>query len=224
MFSGIVEETGKVAAFDGARLEISARKALEDLGVSDSIAVAGVCLTVVARYEGGFAVDVVPETLSRTNFGGLKPAASVNLERSLPLGGRIGGHLVQGHIDGLATVSSIVAEGNSFRIAFKAPPSIMKFVVEKGFIALDGVSLTIAGRTRSGFSIALIPHTREITTFGERRVGDPVNVEVDMTAKYVEQLVQAHLDRARRLTRRAGSGISVRGSKTAKKRPDGRGA
>jgi riboflavin synthase len=206
VFSGIVEEMGAVARFDGARLEIRARKALEDLQVSESIAVAGVCLTVVARYEGGFAVDVVPETLSRTNLGQLRPGAHVNLERSLALGGRIGGHLVQGHVDGLATITSIDADGNSLRISFKAPASIMKFVVKKGFVALDGVSLTVAGRTKAGFSIALIPHTREITTFGERKVGDTVNVEVDMTAKYVEQLVEAYLGRSIRRASRRESG------------------
>jgi riboflavin synthase len=206
LFSGIVEETGTIAAFDGSRLEIRARRALEDLNVSDSIAVAGVCLTVVGRYEGGFAVDVVPETLARTSLGRLKPGSNVNLERSLPFGGRIGGHLVQGHVDGLATITSITAEGNSFRIGFKAPAPIMRFVVEKGFIALDGVSLTIAGRTKTGFSITLIPHTKEITTFGERQVGDVVNVEVDVTAKYVEQLVRAYMDGAkRRVRRRLGS-------------------
>lgn len=200
MFSGIVEETGTVKAFDGARLEIKATTTLHDLAVSDSISVAGVCLTVVARHEGGFAVDVVPETLGRTNLGQLKPGAHVNLERSLPFGGRIGGHLVQGHIDGQARVIAIEPDGNSLRIGFKAAASIMKFVVEKGFVALDGVSLTIAGRKKTGFSIALIPHTRDITTFGERKVGDLVNVEVDMTAKYVEQLVRAYLSRGDRRT------------------------
>lgn len=198
MFSGIVEETGTVASFDGARLEIKALRALEGLQVSDSIAVAGVCLTVVGRYEGGFAVEVVPETLRRTNLGELGPGDHVNLERSLPYRGRIGGHLVQGHVDGQAAIAAINPEGNSQRISFKAGASIMKFVVEKGFIALDGVSLTVAGRTKSGFSIALIPHTRSMTTFGERTIGDSVNVEVDMTAKYVEQLVKSYLDRAAR--------------------------
>jgi riboflavin synthase len=190
MFSGIVEEMGTVRSFDGVRLEIRARKSLGGLKVSDSIAVAGTCLTVVARTRGGFAAEVVPETLARTNLGDLKPGDHVNLERSLRYGARIGGHLVQGHVDGLATIASVVPEGNSQRITFKAPPPIMDFVIEKGFVALDGVSLTIAGRTSTGFSVALIPHTRKITTFGEKGRGDRINVEVDMTAKYVRQIVR----------------------------------
>lgn len=193
MFTGIVEETGEVASFRGGRLEIRAHKVLDDLTVSESISVAGVCLTVVGLQEGGFAVDVVAETLDRTNLGALKSGSRVNLERSLKYDGRVGGHIVQGHIDGRAEIAAIEPEGNSHRIRFKAGPSIMKFIVEKGFIAIDGVSLTIAGRTKTTFSIALIPHTSKITTFGERRVGDLVNVEVDVTAKYVGQMVELYL-------------------------------
>jgi riboflavin synthase len=193
MFSGIIEEMGTVHAFDGVRLEIRASKTLGGLNVSDSIAVAGTCLTVVARGTGSFAAEVVPETLTRTNLGRLQPGHHVNLERSLRYGERIGGHLVQGHVDGLATIASVVPDGNSVRATFKAPAPIMKFVVEKGFVALDGASLTVTGRTPTGFSVALIPHTRKITTFGEKGRGDVVNVEVDMTAKYIRQIADAYL-------------------------------
>jgi riboflavin synthase len=206
MFSGIVEEMGTVRAFDGVRLEIRARKALGNLTVSDSIAIAGTCLTVVARGRGSFVVEVIPETLARTNLGRLTPGDHVNLERSLRYGARIGGHLVQGHVDGLATIASAVSDGNSVRIAFKAPPPIMKFVVEKGFVALDGVSLTVVGRNSTGFSVALIPHTRKITTFGEKRPGDAINVEVDMTAKYVQQIARAYLPRAAGRATKTGKG------------------
>lgn len=204
MFSGIVEETGQVASFLGGRLEVRARKVLDDLNVSESISVSGVCLTVVARHEGGFSVDVVAETLDRTNLGDLKPGSRVNLERSLRYEGRVGGHIVQGHIDGRARIIAIEPDGNSHRIRFKAAPSIMKFVVEKGFIAIDGVSLTIANRTKTSFSIALIPHTWEITTFGERKVGDLVNVEVDVTAKYVGQMVELYFNDKLSRRRRKG--------------------
>lgn len=196
MFSGIVEEVGEVESLDDGRLRIRARLVTGDLSVSDSICVAGACLTVVERDDDGFAVDVVPETVRRTNFGSLKPGSRLNLERSLAYGGRIGGHLVQGHVDGIIDVARVADEGSSTRVWLKADPRIMRYVVEKGFIALDGVSLTIVDRDEESFSIALIPYTQEHTTFGRPRPGDRVNIEVDVTAKYVEQFVEPHLPRS----------------------------
>jgi len=189
MFSGIIEEVGKVVSFDGRTMAVSAIRILEDLKVSESICVAGACLTVVKRGRGTFEVETVPETLNRTNFRALKPGMGVNLERSLALGGRLGGHMVQGHVDGVGTVSRMTQDGNSVRVGFRAPANIIRYVVEKGFIAVDGVSLTVVDRTARGFSVALIPYTREHTTFCERKQRDLVNIEVDVTAKYVERLI-----------------------------------
>ena len=189
MFSGIVEEIGKLVSFDGARVVVSASKVLEDLEVSDSIALAGTCLTVVERDEDTFTVEVVPETLKRTNLGALKPGDGINLEGSLTWGERVGGHLVQGHIDCVVTVESITPEGNSRIIRFKTPERIMRYVVEKGFVALDGVSMTVVDRDDGSFSVAVIPYTWDNTTFSERAIGGGLNLEADVTAKYIEQLI-----------------------------------
>ena len=189
MFSGIVEEVGRVVSFDGARITVSAGKVLEDLAVSDSIALAGTCLTVVERGEDSFTVEVVPETLQRTNLGVLKPGAGINLEGSLAWGERVGGHMVQGHIDCVVTVESIVREGNSRIVRFEAPERIMRYVVEKGFVSLDGVSMTVVHRDDRSFSVAIIPFTWDNTTFNERGTGTGLNLEVDVTAKYIEQLI-----------------------------------
>ena len=195
MFSGIVEELGEVAAFDGESLDIKASIVLSDLKISDSICVSGACLTVISTAEGGFTVEVVPETIERTNFGTLEPGSSVNLERPLAYGGRVGGHFVQGHVDGLGTIDSITPDGNSLHIWLKADTNIMRYVVEKGFIAIDGISLTIVDVAEGGFSVAIIPYTNEHTTLGSRQPGDAVNIEVDITAKYVEQFTLPHLDK-----------------------------
>ena len=189
MFSGIVEEVGRLVSFDGARVVVSAGKVLEDLGVSDSIGLAGTCLTVVERDEKTFTVQVVPETLHRTNLGALKPGDGINLEGSLAWGERVGGHMVQGHIDCVVTVQSIVPEGNSRIVRFKAPERIMRYVVEKGFVALDGVSMTVVDRDDESFSVAVIPFTWDNTTFCERGIGAGLNLEADVTAKYIEQLI-----------------------------------
>jgi riboflavin synthase len=194
MFSGIVEELGEVVVFDGERLEIKATEVLQDLEVSESINVSGACLTVIESLEGGFVVEVVPETVLRTNFSDLAAGGKVNLERSLRFGGRVGGHIVQGHVDGLAELLSIDDDGNSIRIWLKPPESIMKYIVEKGFIGLDGISLTVVDVTDDAFSVAIIPYTREHTTLGERHPGDSVNIEVDITAKYLEKLAKPHAD------------------------------
>ncbi len=189
MFSGIVEEVGKVQSYDLKRMSIKASKVLNDLKVSDSISVAGVCLTVVDLEDGGFVVETVPETVQRSNFGDLKAGAGVNLERALALGDRIGGHMVQGHVDGRGTIAAMTSDGNSSRIRIDCSPELMRYVVEKGFITVDGASLTITETGPSSFGIAIIPFTLEHTTLKERKEGDKVNIEVDVTAKYVERLV-----------------------------------
>jgi riboflavin synthase len=197
MFSGIVEEVGEVVGFDGERLEIKAAGVIEGLNVSESICVSGACLTVIEAHEGGFVVEVVPETLQRTNLGTLRPGDTINLERSLRFGGPVGGHIVQGHVDGRAEIESIEDDGNSIRIWIRPPESIMRYMVEKGFIALDGISLTVVAVTDSSFSVAIIPYTRDHTTLGEREPGETLNIEVDITAKYIERLAQPHLAAAR---------------------------
>ena len=191
MFTGIVEEVGSVRAAEEGRLLIGASEVLGDVKVGDSIAVNGACLTVTTYDESGFSVDVVPETLRRTNLGELTAGSPVNLERSMPAYGRFGGHMVQGHIDGTAVIRSIKSEGDALMVIFDAPSSIMRYVVEKGFIAVDGASLTIVNCDNFSFSVTIIPHTRENTVFKSKRAGDSVNLEVDIMAKYVERLTMA---------------------------------
>lgn len=191
MFTGIVEEVGSVKAVEEGRLVIGASEVLSDVKVGDSIAVNGACLTVTTYDESGFSVDVVPETLRRTNLGELTSGSPVNLERSMPADGRFGGHMVQGHIDGTAAIRSIENEGDALMVIFDAPPSIMRYLVEKGFIAVDGASLTIVNCDNFSFSVTIIPHTQENTVFKSKRVGDSVNLEVDIMAKYVERLAMA---------------------------------
>jgi riboflavin synthase len=173
-------------------VEIRASTVLEDIHVGDSIALNGCCLTVVATGAQTYAVDVVEESLRVTALGGLQPGDRVNLERSVRLADRLGGHLVQGHIDGVATLvgREPLADG-SMALRFEAPPAVMRYVVYKGSVAVDGVSLTVAGvdPTTSSFSIAIIPHTQAVTTLGVRQIGEQVNVETDVIARYVERLL-----------------------------------
>ncbi len=191
MFTGIVEEVGSVKAVEEGRLVIGASEVLSDVKIGDSIAVNGACLTVTTYDESGFSVDVVPETLRRTNLGELTSGSPVNLERSMPAHGRFGGHMVQGHVDGTATIRSVESEGDALMVIFDAPISVMRYVVEKGFIAVDGASLTIVNCDNFSFSVTIIPHTQENTVFKSKRVGDSVNLEVDIMAKYVERLAMA---------------------------------
>ena len=191
MFTGIVEEVGTVRTAGDGRLVIGASEVLSDVKVGDSIAVNGACLTVTTYDESGFSVDVVPETLRRTNLGELTTGSPVNLERSMPAYGRFGGHMVQGHIDGTAAIRSIENEGDALMVIFDAPTSIMRYMVEKGFIAVDGASLTIVNCDNFSFSVTIIPHTQENTVFKSKKVGDSVNLEVDIMAKYVERLAMA---------------------------------
>ena len=191
MFTGIVEEVGSVRAAGDGKLVVEASEVLSDVKVGDSISVNGACLTVTTHDESTFSVDVVPETLRRTNLGELEVGSPVNLERSMPADGRFGGHMVQGHIDGTATIRSIDSEGEAQMVVFDAPAVVMRYVVEKGFIAVDGASLTIVNCDNFSFSVTIIPHTRENTVFKSKKVGDSVNLEVDIMAKYVERLAYA---------------------------------
>lgn len=192
MFSGIIEEVGRVASYDQETLVVEASAVLEDLRVSESIMIAGCCLTVIGRDDTSFSANTIPETVQRTSFGTLRAGDGVNLERSLKYGDRVGGHMVQGHVDGVGTVERVEPDGDSIRIWFNAPANIMRYVVEKGFIAVDGASLTVVGRSDAQFSIAVIPFTRDHTTLGERKPGDKVNLEADVVAKYVERLSEPY--------------------------------
>ncbi|HEX9897490.1 MAG TPA: riboflavin synthase [Dehalococcoidales bacterium] len=191
MFTGITEELGKVSLLQPNKLVVKARKVLEGTGIGDSISVNGACLTVVELGSDYFSVEVVPETMRRTNLGLLKVGDEVNLERPLALGGRLGGHLVQGHVDERGRVVSLRPEGDAIMMRFQAPREVMRYVVVKGFIAIDGISLTVVERDETFFTVSVIPHTRQNTTLGKRRVGDAVNLEVDIIAKYVEALTQS---------------------------------
>lgn len=195
MFTGIVEEMGTVRHVaqtgSGARLEVACSAVLERLAVDDSISVSGTCLTVVERDDRGFACDVVPETLARTNLGRLTRGSHVNLERAATPLTALGGHFVQGHVDATTKLLDRTPEGDGARLRFALPKPIARYIVEKGFITLDGVSLTIAKLGKTFFEIALIPHTAQKTTLGIIRSGDMVNVEVDVIAKYVERIVRA---------------------------------
>ena len=192
MFTGIIEELGKVTSVQAGKLVITASDVLPGIERGGSIAVNGVCLTVTDFNNKSFSVDVMSETLKRTNLGLLSAGARVNLERPVALGGRLGGHLVQGHIDDTGRVASVVWEGEAMLFRFDAPPEVMRFTVEKGFIAVDGVSLTITTKDASSFQVSVVDYTRKHTTLGSKQAGDPVNLEVDIIAKYVEQLSQAH--------------------------------
>lgn len=198
MFTGLVEEVGTVRSIapvgEGARVEIGAAVVLDDVEMGASIAVNGCCLTVVEWGDDWWAADAVPETLERTNLGGLAPGDPVNLERPLAANGRYGGHVVQGHVDGTGVVVEIEElDDGSYRYTFTLPPELASYVVEKGSIAVDGISLTVAAVTSTTFSIAIIPHTHAVTSMGRRQVGDTVNLEADVLAKYVERLVRPSL-------------------------------
>lgn len=188
MFTGIVEEVGTVKSIASGKLTVSASAVLDGTRMGDSMAVNGACLTVTAMDAASFAVDVMPETLRRTNLGQLHPGSSVNLERALMVGGRVGGHLVQGHVDATGKVASLVPESGAVIAKFAAPTEVLRYVVEKGFIAVDGVSLTVVGCDKTSFSVSFIGYTLKNTILGSRKVGDQVNLEVDIMAKYVEKL------------------------------------
>ena len=187
MFTGLVREVGKVVSFDDGRLRIESSLAA---AIGDSVSIAGCCLTVVDGDRRTLAFDAVPETLARTTLGQLEAGARVNLEPALRAGEALGGHYVQGHVDGVGSVRSVQPEGEGSRAWFDAPPEILRYCVEKGSIAVQGVSLTIADLDDAGFAVALIPHTLAETTLSALEPGDGVNLEADVLAKYVERLLQ----------------------------------
>jgi riboflavin synthase len=193
MFTGIVRELGSVASFDGSRLVVTAPETAAGAAVGDSVAVAGVCLTVVDAVDGRLAFDVVPETLSRTALGQIETGDNVNLEPSLRVGDQLGGHVVQGHVDAVGRVRSVAPEGDSHRVWIEAPETVVRYCIEKGSIAVDGVSLTVAAFDDDGFEVALIPHTLRVTTLGRLEPGAEVNLEADVLGKVVERLVEARL-------------------------------
>ena len=193
MFTGIVRELGRIAAVEGGevgvRLVIAAPATAAESAVGDSVSINGVCLTVTEAANGSIAFDAVPETLRRSSLGGLAPGDAVNVERALRAGEPLGGHYVQGHVDGVGTIRRSDVEGDGRRVWIDVPADLHRYLVEKGSVALDGVSLTVAELDDDGFAVALVPHTLAVTTFGAREPGDQMNIEVDVLAKYVERLV-----------------------------------
>jgi riboflavin synthase len=194
MFTGIVEEMGAITSMEktlaGTRMTILASVVMGDLKIGDSVSVSGTCLTVVAKGERDFSVEVSPETLSVTTLGHLAAGAPVNLERAMKLNERIGGHLVAGHVDGVGTIRSRHQEGNAVVFSIEASPDILRYCVAKGSITVDGISLTINEVSPHGLSVAIIPHTAKVTTLGLKQVNDTVNLESDLIGKYVERLLQ----------------------------------
>ena len=202
MFTGIVEEVGTIRAVRRGRsssvLSIEARTVLSDLKVGDSVAVNGVCLTATSLDDGGFTADVMHETLDRSSLGGLGAGSRVNLERAMAADGRFGGHIVSGHIDGTGTISHIQQDDNAVWYTVSAAPALLRRIVEKGSIAIDGISLTGASVAADRFSVSVIPHTAAVTVLGRKRPGDTVNLETDLIGKYVEKLLRPTADSAPR--------------------------
>lgn len=194
MFTGLIEEIGSVRAVRRGRnssvLSIAAAVVLEDLKIGDSVAVNGVCLTAAGVDSGGFTADVMHETLNRSALGALAAGAHVNLERAMAADGRFGGHIVSGHIDGTGTITALRQDDNAVWYTISAPAGILRYIVEKGSVAIDGVSLTVAAVGEGWFSVSLIPHTAAVTILGEKRPGDRVNLENDLIGKYVEKLMR----------------------------------
>ena len=189
MFTGIIEEVGTVRKIGGGTLAIDATKVIEDVHLGDSIAVNGVCLTVTSFDREHFEADVMPETLRRSNLGMLKSGDQVNLERAMAADGRFGGHIVSGHIDGTGIIRSMQRDENAVWVRIETGQGILKYIVEKGSITIDGISLTVAAVTARDFSVSIIPHTGAETTLLTRREGDTVNLETDILAKYTEKLL-----------------------------------
>jgi riboflavin synthase alpha subunit len=195
MFTGIVRERGRVVRAEGGpeglALELEAPETAAASAVGDSVSVAGTCLTVTSVVDGRMTFHAVPETMERSSLGRLEPGSEVNLEPALRAGDPLGGHYVQGHVDGLGRVRSLEPEGGGARLWVDAPAELLRYCVDKGSITVEGVSLTIAGLEPGAFAVALVPHTLEATTLGAARPGEPLNLEVDVLAKYVEKFVQA---------------------------------
>lgn len=193
MFTGIINEVGTLQGIqrgaNSAVLTIGAKTILEDVKLGDSIAVNGVCLTVTSFTPSQFTADVMHETLNRSALGALRPGSAVNLERAMRADGRFDGHIVAGHIDGTGTIASIRRDDNAIRYTIRTIPAILRYIIEKGSIAIDGISLTVTEVTRENFSVSVIPHTAACTNLVQRRIGDTVNLENDCIGKYVERLL-----------------------------------
>ncbi|MDY0267841.1 riboflavin synthase [Trichloromonas sp.] len=193
MFTGLIEDLGTVRELRkgaaGARLTVATAIPMEELALGESIAVNGICLTVTGFGGGSFTADVSPETLGRSSLGGLLPGNRVNLERALRLGDRLGGHWVSGHVDAVGILEERRLDGNAWRLTFRLPAEVNRYVVEKGSVAIDGISLTVNSVGDETFSVAIIPHTLEMTTLKESRAGMRVNIETDILGKYVERLL-----------------------------------
>lgn len=194
VFTGIIEEVGVVKSIrmgaQSAVITIQAEKVMEDIHVGDSIATNGVCLTVTSFDKNSYSVDVMHETLRRTNLGTLKSGSRVNLERAMAADGRFGGHIVAGHVDDPGTITSMEKDDNAIWITIRTTPAVLKYIVEKGSIAIDGISLTVARVDDKSFAVSVIPHTGANTTLLEKKPGDTVNLETDMVGKYVEKLLR----------------------------------
>ena len=194
MFTGIVEEMGQIRSIvrgaSSAVLSIEANLILEDLKIGDSVAVNGVCLTATSIGAGGFTADVMHETLNRSSLGALQKGCHVNLERAMLANGRFGGHIVSGHIDGTGTIGSIQKDDNALWYTILADAKLLRYIVEKGSVTIDGISLTVADVQSDRFAVSLIPHTAKVTVLGEKRTGDIVNLETDIIGKYVEKLMK----------------------------------
>lgn len=212
MFTGIIEEVGSVASIrKGAHscvLTVNASRVLEDVHLGDSIATNGVCLTVTSFTNHSFSADVMHETLNRSSLGSLHIGSPVNLERAMLAGGRFGGHIVSGHIDGVGTISSIKEDDNAVWYTVEAPSNILRYIIEKGSITLDGISLTVAKVTNSNFSVSIIPHTRAQTNLASKKVGDVLNLENDLVGKYVERLMLQPIAASQEQPEQKSSGIT----------------
>ena len=194
MFTGLIEEIGVVKSLAAGKLVVVSEKLIAEVAVGDSVSVSGVCLTVTSVGDGELCFDAVPETLARSALSDLRPGDKVNLEASLRAGKMMGGHFVQGHVDGVGKIESIKSLGQSWMIGISAPRQVTRYVVEKGSVALDGISLTVASVDDSRFTIAVIPHTLSATTLHLKKVGDPVNLEADIIGKYVEKFLSERAD------------------------------
>lgn len=195
MFTGIIEEVGKIQGMrkgrDSVSLSVQAHLVPKDIHLGDSIAVNGVCLTVTSFSQNSFTADVMHETLNRSSLGSLRTGSRVNLERAMPANGRFGGHIVSGHIDGTGLISAIAKDDNAIWYTVKASPGVLRYIIEKGSVAVDGISLTVADVRKEDFSVSVIPHTAAQTILSEKCVGDVVNLENDCIGKYVERLMMA---------------------------------
>jgi riboflavin synthase len=193
MFTGIIEEIGTIQSIKqtghSGILEVNAFKVLEDTHIGDSIAVNGVCLTVTSVSASGFVADVIPETMNRTNLGSLRPGNKLNLERAMQLGGRLGGHMMSGHIDDTARIIQFREDENAIWVQIELTENLFRYVVEKGSVGIDGISLTVAKTDLNSFCVSIIPHTRHLTTLCTKKIKDKVNIEIDMLARYVEKLI-----------------------------------